>query len=58
MTTSHDLMNINQRLVRTLQFFLTFNIYVVNYVKFKGPFGSINLDIERLFKARNVPNGG
>ena len=35
-----------------------FKNYDVNYVKFKGPFGSINLDIGRLFKARNVPNGG
>ena len=33
-------------------------IYVANYVKFKGPFGSINLDIERSFKVRNVPNEG
>ena len=30
----------------------------VKYVKFKGPFGSINSDIEMLFKSRNVPNRG
>ena len=28
------------------------------YVTFKGPFGSINYGIERMFKSRNVPNRG
>ena len=30
----------------------------VKYVTFKGPFGSINYGIERMFKSRNVPNRG
>ena len=35
-----------------------FKNYVVNFVLYKGPFGSINLGIERMFKSRNLPNRG
>ena len=35
-----------------------FKKFDVKCVTFKGPFGSINLGIERMFKSRNVPNRG
>ena len=35
-----------------------FKNFDVKYVTYKGPFGSINKGIERMFKSINVPNRG